>query len=66
MAFFLAVPPPFFFAEVPPCGLAFVVVVILLAEAAAVVPRVDLVGRLVAMELVLSDMRERNDKRDRK
>ena len=35
---------------------------ILFAETAAVVPRVDLVGRLVAMELVFSDMRERNDK----
>ena len=34
-----------------------------LEEAAAVDPRVDLVGRLVAMELVLSDMCERNNKR---
>jgi hypothetical protein len=42
-----------------------VVAMILFVEAAvAVDPRVDRVGRLVAMELVLSDMRERNDKRD--
>ena len=40
-----------------------VVAVVLLEEAAAVVPRVALVGRLVAMELVFSDMRERNDKK---
>lgn len=41
-----------------------VVAVVLLEEAAAVVPRVALVGRLVAMELVFSDMRERSDKRE--
>lgn len=41
-----------------------VAVMILFVEAAAVDPRVDRVGRLVAMELVLSDMRERNDKKD--
>jgi len=41
----------------------FVVVVALLEEVAAAVPRVDLVGRLVAMELVFSDMCERNDKK---
>lgn len=32
-------------------------------EGVAVVPRVDRVGRLAAMELVLSDMRGSNDKR---
>jgi hypothetical protein len=41
--------------------LASAVVVVLLEEAAAAA-RVDLVGRLVAIELVFSDMRERNDK----
>jgi len=50
------------FAEAPR-GLVSVIVVALMEEALAVVPRVDLVGRLVAMELVFSDMRERNDKK---
>lgn len=35
----------------------------LLEEEAAVDPRVDLACRLVAMELVFSDMRERNNKK---
>jgi len=61
---FFTVPTPFFFVEAPPRGFVFVVAVVLFVgtEAAAVVPRVDLVCRLVAMELVFSDMRERNDK----
>jgi hypothetical protein len=55
---------PFFFVEAPARGLAIVVTVTLLEEEVAVDPRVDLVWRLVAMELVFSDMRERNNKRE--
>jgi hypothetical protein len=64
LPFFFAAPTPFFFAKAPPRGLEVVVVTVdLLEEEAAVDPRVDLVCRLVAMELVFSDMRERNNKK---
>jgi hypothetical protein len=61
LPFFFVV--PFFFAGAPARGLVVVVTVTLPEDEAAAAPRVDLIGRLVAMELVFSDMRERYDKR---